>query len=585
MTTRRLAAIVAVDVVGFSAMMARDEDGTLATLKAHRAATDPVILNHGGRIVKTTGDGMLVEVPSAVDAVRAALVAQRTMEQRNAELPPERQMRYRIGINLGDVIIDDDGDIYGDGVNVAARLEELADPGGVCLSENVYRQVAGVLADVTFEERGEQQLKNIPTPVRTWAIAPSASTDAAGSQPAPLTRPFSPETTVAVLPFDNLSSDPEQDYVADGISEDLITALSHDQSLQVVARNSVFAFKGRPTDVRTIGRRLDARYVVEGSVRRAGDRIRVTAQLIEAESGRHLWAERYDREFGDVFALQDEIVDAVRVRVAPTVRSSEERRLSTVRPDDLDAWELLNRARWHANHHSREEVRTAIELAERALALSPSAAAHRGLANHWTEVAHQGWRIDDRNPYDEMLAHANAAYRLTPDDAFALAEVAHARSYSGDTRECLALARRAVERNPHAPTPWAILAHTLYFNGLHDEAVEAGTEAWRLAAHEAWRWHIATVLAYAHYLRRAYEPAIRWANEALTINDYVQAHTVAAAAMAQLGRVDEAREHLTRLTDARPGLTATGYSRRFNWRDPADVRHFLDGLVAAGLPE
>jgi adenylate cyclase len=584
-TTRRLAAIVVVDVVGFSTMMARDEEGTLATLKAHRAATDPITLNHGGRIVKTTGDGTIVEVPSAVEAVRAAVELQRVMADRNAELPTERRMRFRAGIHLGDLVIEDDGDVYGDGVNVAARLEGLAEPGGVCLSEAVYRQVQNVLTDVTFEERGEQELRGIPTPVRTWAIAPRTPAETTGPLAAGVRRTFSPQTTVAVLPFDNLSSDPEQEHVADGITEDLITVLSHDHDLQVVARNSVFAFKGRPGDVRTIGRQLDARYVVEGSVRRAGDRIRVTAQLVEADSGRHLWAERYDRAFGDVFALQDEIVDNIRVRIAPTVRSSEEQRLAGVRPDHLDAWELLHRARWHGNRHTVDDLRVAIELAERALTLSPSAAAHMDLTRYWTDLWLQGWDADGRAPQGQQREHAEAAYEMAPDDAFVLAHVAHARSYTGATSEALALARRGVERNPHSALTWTFLAHCLFFDGQHDEAVEAATEAWRLGAYEAWRWNVATVLAYAHYLRRAYEPAIRWATEALSVTDYLQAQTILAAALAQAGRLGDARVHLARLTETRPGLTAGAFRRRLRWRRREDVDHFLRGVVAAGLPE
>ena len=583
MATRRLAAIVVVDVVGFSAMMAQDEEGTLASLKAHRDATDPIFLNHGARIVKSTGDGLIIEVPSAVDAVRAAHEAQQEMARRNAELPEERRMRFRFGIHLGDVLIEDDGDVYGDGVNVAARLEALAEPGGICLSEVVRRQVAGVLSDTRFDDGGERELKNIPEAVHVWTIAPPG-VDVGEGGPG-TRRPFSPQTTVAVLPFDDLSADADQEHIADGITEDLITALSRDVELQVVARNSVFALKGRPADVRTVGRRLDARYVVEGSVRRSGERVRVTAQLIEAETGTHVWGERYDREFGDVFTLQDEIVEAVRIRVLPEVRSREERRLSGVQVERMDAWELLHRARWHGNRHDPENAGLAVELGERAAELSASAAPHVMLAYLWTEVAMQGWRLDGRNAFGEILSHAEAAYRLAPDDASTLAAVAHARSYTGDTTACVDLARRGVELNPHIPETWLSLAHTSYFDGRHDEAVEAGTESWRLGAHEAWRWHTAMPLAYAHYLKGAYEPSLQWTLQALALNDYLQARTIAAASLAQLGRHDEAAPHLERVLQERPGLTVGAYRRRFNWRRPEDIHHFLAGLAKAGMPE
>lgn len=579
MGTRRLAAIVAADVVGFSSLMSADEDGTLATLKAHRTATDPIVLNHGGRVVKNTGDGMLLEVPSAVEAVRAAIEVQQTMARRNAELSPERRMQYRIGINLGDIIIDDDQDVYGDGVNVAARLEPLADPGGICISDAVHRHVADQLKDVQFVDRGQHVLKNIPAPVQVWAVRTS---DDVGD--APIVRPFSPSTAVAVLPFVNLSADADQEYFADGITEDLITALSQDPYLHVIARNSVFAFKGEPVDVRTVGRRLDARYVVEGSVRRSAGRVRVSAQLVESESGHHLWADRYDRDLGDVFALQDEIVDEVRLRVAPTVRSAEERRVAVGRPERLDAWELLQRGRWHANRHTREGFEAAIALCERSVAMSASTLGHADLNTYWLVMGMQRWHLDGRNAFDEMVEHGEAAYHLDPQASHSNAAIAVARTFLGRTEEAVDFARRAVELNPHVPGSWATLGHALYFEGQHAESVQAATEAWRLGLHETWRWHTATVLAFAHYLKHNYEAALRWGDEALKLNDYLQAHVVTAAALGQQGRTEMARDHLAHLLDERPTLTVDDYRRGFRWREQADIDHFLEGLAAAGLP-
>jgi adenylate cyclase len=310
-TTRRLAAIVVVDVVGYSRLMAEDEAGTLATMTAHFAEIDPVLLNHGGRVVKRTGDGLLIEVPSAVEAIGAAVEAQRLMRERNASLPEERRMQLRIGINLGDVIVDETGDIFGDGVNVAARLEGLADPGGICVSASVHDQVRGRIA-VDLESLGPVEVKNIPRPIEAWRVRLGGE---ASSRISLL--PSRDLPTIAVLPFANLSADPDESYFSDGIVEDLITALSHSRELRVVARSSSFAMRDRNLDIRDAARELDATYIVNGSVRRAGNRVRVSSQLIEAETGHHVWADRFDRDLDDIFAVQDEIVGDIAGHIRP----------------------------------------------------------------------------------------------------------------------------------------------------------------------------------------------------------------------------------------------------------------------------
>src|SRR5262245_3514581 len=343
---RRLAAILAADVAGYSRLMGADEEGTLARLKAIRCEmADPKIKEHRGRIVKTTGDGWLLEFGSVVDAVRCAVDVQRAMAERNAHVPPDRHVELRMGINLGD-IIKDGRDIYGDGVNVAARLEALAEPGGICVSRVVRDQVRDKLA-FSFEDMGEQQVKNIARPVRVHRVRlfedqglptvhPSDQATAA-----PLAMPDKP--SVAVLPFTNMSGDLEQEFLADGIAEDVITALSRYPSLFVIARNSCFTYKGRAVDVKQVGRDLGVRYVLEGSLRKAGNRIRVTGQLVEAESGKHVWAERYDRDLADIFALQDEITGAVTIAIAPAIADAERKRAMRRPPESLDAWTAYQR--------------------------------------------------------------------------------------------------------------------------------------------------------------------------------------------------------------------------------------------------
>jgi adenylate cyclase len=352
--SRRLAAILAADVVGYSRLMGEDEEGTLAALKTLWGdLSHPKIKEHNGRIVKTTGDGLLVEFGSVVDAVRCAVEVQREMAERNTAIPAERRIEFRMGINLGD-IIKDRGDIYGDGVNVAARLEALAEPGGICVSR--VDQVRDKL-DFVFEDRGEQQVKNIARPVRvfdvrTAAEGPTMTPDLPAAAPLPL--PEKP--SIAVLPFQNLSGDAEQEYFADGIVEDIITALSRNRAFFVISRNTTFTHKGPAVDVARVARELGVRYVLEGSVRRAGNRVRITAQLIDAASGRHLWADRYDREMADVFAVQDEIAQTITGELAPGIIAAEMQQARRKDPSQLDAWDRTMRAHWHIGRFTREDV-------------------------------------------------------------------------------------------------------------------------------------------------------------------------------------------------------------------------------------
>ena len=350
---RKLAAILAADVAGYSRLMSADEEGTLARFKAHCADfIDPNIAEHRGRVVKTAGDGMLIVFSSVVDAVRCAIEVQRTIAEHNADIPSEQRIEFRIGINLGDIMIDGD-DVHGDGVNIAARLEAIAQPGGIYISESSYQQVCDKV-DIRFEDMGDQQLKNISRPVRAYRIALSETS--ARERPT-LALPDKP--SIAVLPFQNLSGDPDQEHFADGTVEEIITALSRIRWLFVIARNSTFIYKGRAADVKQVARELGVRYVLEGSVRKGGNRVRVTAQLIDATSGAHVWAERYDRDLSDIFAVQDEITASVAGVIEPTLADAEQQRVLRKPPERLDAWEAYQRGLWHFNKYGPEENQTA----------------------------------------------------------------------------------------------------------------------------------------------------------------------------------------------------------------------------------
>jgi adenylate cyclase len=365
---RRLAAILAADVAGYSRLIGADEEGTLARLRGHRAELiDPKIAEHRGRIVKTTGDGMLVEFASVVDALRCASEVQAAMTERNAAAPADSRIEFRIGIHQGDIVVEDE-DIFGDGVNIAARLEGLAEPGGICVSARVQEDVAGRL-ELAFEDIGERELKNIARPVRVFRVAPKQN--AQPSEPS-ATLPLPDKPSAAVLPFNNMSSDPEQEFFADGIAEDVITALSRYPSLFVIARNSSFTYKSRSVDVKQVGRELGVRYVLEGSLRKSGNRIRVTAQLVEAETGKHVWAERYDRDLADIFAVQDEIAHAVAIAVAPAIADAERQRAMRKPPGSLDAWAAYQRGLWHLSKATADDNALAQKFLQQAIDLDPT---------------------------------------------------------------------------------------------------------------------------------------------------------------------------------------------------------------------
>ena len=410
---RRLAAILAADVVGYSRLMGADEEGTLARLNAHRREfLDPTIAEHRGRIVKRTGDGILIEFSSAVDATRCAIQTQRGMAERNADVPHDQRIEIRIGVHVGDIIIEED-DIFGDGVNIAARLESIAQPGGICISDDAYRKVRDKL-NVDFQDSGEQQLKNIARPVRVYQLRPDTQAPAVKTSGSHLELPDKP--SIAVLPFQNMSGDPEQEYFVDGMVDEIITGLSRIKWLFVIARNSTFTYKGRAVDVKQVGRELGVRYVLEGSVRKAADRVRITAQLVDAATGAHVWAERYDRKSDDIFALQDEIALSVVGAIEPSLRRAEVERVKRKRPDSLDAYDLVLRAQPDVYSGMPERATKALALLERALALDSELCTGARVCR---DVSSQSFLRAGLNEGDRAasIRHAQAAIVYGQDDA------------------------------------------------------------------------------------------------------------------------------------------------------------------------
>jgi adenylate cyclase len=415
---RRLAAILAGDVAGYSRLMGVDEEGTLAQLNAHRRELlEPTIAEHRGRIVKRTGDGILIEFGSAVDAARCAIQQQRGMAQRNASVPANRRIELRIGIHVGDVIIEE-GDIFGDGVNIAARLQSIAQPGGICISDDAYRHVRGKL-DVNFRDSGEQELKNIARPVRVYHLRPDAPASVGKTAASDLALPDKP--SIAVLAFQNMSGDPEQEFFADGIAEEVITALSKAHWLFVIARNSSFTYKGKSVDVRQIGRELGVRYVLEGSVRKAGNRVRLAAQLIDAATGHHVWADRYDRSVDDIFAVQDEITHSIIGAIAPGIVAAEIQRAQSKDTAELGQWERVMRAHWHVRQLAREDCLAAFRLIDEVLQRDPrNTMALADLAFNWHMGGLFGWT---KEPLPEAMERMGDAARraVAADDQDAMA--------------------------------------------------------------------------------------------------------------------------------------------------------------------
>jgi TolB-like protein/class 3 adenylate cyclase len=538
---RRLAAILAVDVAGYSRLMGADEEGTLAALRAvRRELGDPKIAEHRGRIVKTTGDGLLAEFASVVDAVRCAVEVQREMIARNAAAPAARRIEFRMGINVGDIIIED-GDIFGDGVNIAARLEALAEPGGICLSAAAHEQVRDRL-DIAFDDLGEQQVKNITRPVRTYGVALGASSRAALPAGAPLPLPDKP--SLVVLPFQNMSGDPEQEYFADGMVEEITTAIARLPWLFVIARNSAFTYKGRPVDVKQVAQELGVRYVLEGSVRKAGNRVRITGQLIDTATGAHIWANRFDGTFDDIFELQDQVASSVAGAIEPKLRQSEIERARRKPTANLTAYDLYLHALAQSYRYTEEGAAEAVVLARQALAIDPSyapAAALVGWCRYQQRV--QGWGALSDEDVVEACRLARQAIEAERDDADTIWQAAWTLFLlAGEAAMAAAALDRALALNPNAAHAWLARGHIHASRNQPEAAIEAIERARRLSPFDPYSFLCAVNIAAAHFAARCFEQAIEWADRALHDQPrMVSAIRVKVAANAHLGHLDEAR--------------------------------------------
>jgi TolB-like protein len=578
--SRRLTTILAADVAGYSRLAGADEELTLARLRALRSdLIDPIIAVHKGRVVKRTGDGALVEFRSAVDAVRCAVEVQEGMAERNEGVAPERRIEFRIGIHVGDVVEEADGDLMGDGVNIAARLEGVAQPGGICLSDDAYRQVRGKVP-AEFADLGDKQLKNIARPIHVYRVERGAG----GAAQAALALPSRP--SIAVLPFDNMSGDPEQDYFADGMVEDMITALSRVKWLFVIARNSSFAYKGKAVDIRQVARELGVRYVMEGSVRKAAQRLRITGQLIDSTSGAHIWADRFDGAIEDVFDLQDRVTASVVGAIEPALAGAEIGRAQAKPTASLDAYDLGLRAMAALRLLTKPATEECIALCRRAIALDPHYALAYGVAAWGSlQLLAHGWGTSD----DRALGaeFAEKAVACGGDDPAALAMAGQALTQlAGDPDRGAAAIARSLQLNPNSAVALTFSAFTRCFVGEPEVAVEHGERALRLSPLDPIGYRIRTALAMGQLLIGRAADAIQTVDKALYEQPSFQPSLLTKiTACVVAGRIEEAREAGRRLMAADPDLTIGMRMRIMPLKRPKDRDLFVEALRQAGVPE
>ena len=579
---RKLAAILYADVAGYSRLTGEDEDATHRALSEYLDLISATVESHSGQVMHYAGDAVLAKFDAVVDAMSAAVAVQNELKACNADVPDERKVQFRIGVNLGDVI-EDRGDIYGDGVNVAARLEALANPGGICISESV-RTAVGKKLNLNYEDMGEQEVKNIAEPVRAYrvelepdktAAAPSKSVDAVLNRPA-----------VAVLPFTNMSGDAEQEYFADGLTEDIITMLAAWRSFPVIARNSTFAYKGQVPDVRQVANELGARYVLEGSVRKAGNQLRITVQLIDANTGHNLWAEKFDRNLEDVFSLQDEIAQRTGAIVGPELGRAEQNRSVVKKPKNLDAWGYYQRGMSLLYQYTKEENGEARKMFERAIELDPN------YSQPFTGLAHT-YQLDVLLEYTDcredsiakLFEAARRAVALDETDSMAHVMMCFACRWSRQHDMAVAEAETAVELNPSNAFAHFHLGNVLDLAGRTENAIPNMEKSLQLNPRDTGMHFLMSVLARAHLNARRYEEAIGWARKAIHRRpDHPRAHAILAIGLAHLGRRAEARTALDECESIRPGF-AERWALLRQYRNPADNEHILDGLRKAGLPE
>jgi TolB-like protein/class 3 adenylate cyclase len=596
---RRLAAIVATDVVGYSRLMGRDESGTVARLRENRQQRlEPALARYSGRLVKLTGDGALVEFASAVDALGAAIEFQQAMAEANRGQPEHTAIVFRIGLHLGDLIVDGD-DLYGDGVNVAARLEAEAPAGGIVISGNVRDAVTRRLK-ASFEDLGSLALKNIEQPIQAFRVrwdpadwqvltlspAPQSAIVTPPSSDMPLALPDKP--SIAVLPFQNISGDPEQEYFADGTVEEIITALSRIHWLFVIARNSSFVYRGRAVDVKQVGRELGVRYVLEGSVRKAANQVRITAQLIDTSTGAHLWAERFDGSLEDIFDLQDKVTAGVVGQIAPRLEGAEIERARRKPTESLDAYDYYLRGVADLQSATRQSNETALQLFYKAIEIDPHFASAIAMAARcYTLRKTNRWMVDPAQETAEAIRLARRAIEVGKGDAVALCHAGYALVHAAfELENGAAIIERAIELNPHLAIAWHLSGTVQAFLGEPEIAIEHVTRAMRLSPLDPGLWAMQSAIALAHFIAGRYDEAISWGEKAIREGtNFLPVFRVAAASRALAGRPEEARQALRRMLQIDPTSRISNGPEHALFRRLQDVTRLEEGLRMAGLPE
>lgn len=581
---RRLAAILAADMVGYSRLMEQDELGTITRQKAYRnELLDPEINKNNGRIVKTTGDGMLVEFASVVDATNCAIAIQTSMAESEADVTDDHRIQYRIGINVGDIIIDGD-DIFGDGVNIASRIESLCRPGEICLSSSVHEQIIGKLG-LSFEDLGVQNLKNISRPIQIFRVSLDIHVNqfpTTNKKPNPDN--FLDKPVITVLPLKNLSGDPEQEFISDGLSEDVITALSFVKIFMVTARSSSFKYKGRSPDIREVASEFGSRYVVEGSVRKFENRLRVSVQLVDAPTNSQIWAERYDKDYKDLFEVQDDITESIIGRLEPELNRAEFERSRSIPTENLNAWELYHRAMNLFYKRSKENNLSARELFKNAIELEPEfSQAYAGVA---LTYEFEALISTSRNQIYEMLDAARKAVKFDNRGYLGYNSLGMALLFSSDIPAAIRAFERSIELNPYNATTYGWYGNVLIAAGRAEEAVEKIELAIRLSPGDPSMGPFYGRMCRAKFYTGQYEDALEWGEKAFERAHAWPARAAYCAALAHLGRLDEAKEALAKLIKQQPGINQTFISSA----TPSRIHKpyfddLIEGLRLAGLPD
>ncbi len=578
---RKLTAILYADIAGYSRLTGDDEEGTHRRVMEILDHASEQIKNDGGTVLRFAGDAILAEFSSAVTPVKCAVTIQNELNRRNQPLDDERKARIRIGINIGDVI-EDRGEVYGDGVNLAARLEASAAEGGICISAAVFEQVQGK-QEAVFIDGGEQRFKNIERPVRVYRWEPETVRSVANEM---TPSSASDKPSIAVLALTNMNRDPDLDFIGDGITEDLITALSKIRSFKVISRESTFSYKGSAIDVRQVAKELGVRFVLEGSVRKAGNRVRITVQLIDAETGHHVWAERYDREMEDIFDLQDEMVRVIASALEPELNAFERERAVSKPPENLDAWELYQRALWHMWTYETENIRTALDLFRQASAADPKfAPAHAYYAYCCYQFVILGTADDPDALLQEGMVAAKKALQCDDRDAISYFAIGRIHMMLGDHDASIAALRKSIELNPCFAQAYHGLAMALMLAGELEEAKQTTRQAVAMSPRDPMLWAFTIVHALNHILSEEHEDALEWANHTLQIPNATSywPHAVKASALANLGRIDEARKSLALALQAKPDLSISFLQENLPVKHAGGLDPYLDGLKKCGL--